>query len=233
MSKDPAFLFYSSDFLTGVADLSMEERGIYITLLCLQHQKGRLTPKMIQLCGGNATADVLAKFSKDEEGNFYNERLEVEIQKRKEHTEKQRQRAKDGWIKRKDNQSHGIATALPLENENENEDEIVIKDKNKEKEKIKKLWLENQFELFWGMYDKKVDKDKAKPKFMALKQSDIERIFQTLPDYVKSTPDPKYRKNPATYLNNKSWNNEIIAKSESEQIGDFGRQELFEFIGNK
>ena len=123
------------------------------------------------------------------------------------------------------------ATALPLENENE--DEIVIKDKNKEKEKIKKLWLENQFELFWDMYDKKVDKDKAKPKFMALKQSDIERIFQTLPDYVKSTPDPKYRKNPATYLNNKSWNNEIIAKSESEQIGDFGRQELFEFIGNK
>ena len=29
MSKDPAFLFYSSDFLTGVMDLTMEENGIY------------------------------------------------------------------------------------------------------------------------------------------------------------------------------------------------------------
>lgn len=91
----------------------------------------------------------------------------------------------------------------------------------------------SDFEIFWDMYGKKVDKEASRKKFMKLKQSDIEKIFQTLPDYVKSTPDQKYRKNPATYLNNKSWNNEIIAKSESEQIGDFGRQELFEFIGNK
>ena len=42
MERDPAFLFYSSDFLSGIADLNMEERGQYITLLCVQHQKGRL-----------------------------------------------------------------------------------------------------------------------------------------------------------------------------------------------
>jgi len=42
MAKDPAFLFYSSDFLSGTFTLSNEHKGMYITLLCLQHQKGRL-----------------------------------------------------------------------------------------------------------------------------------------------------------------------------------------------
>jgi uncharacterized protein YdaU (DUF1376 family) len=36
MSKAPAFQLYAQDFLTGVMDLTMEERGVYITLLCKQ-----------------------------------------------------------------------------------------------------------------------------------------------------------------------------------------------------
>ena len=124
MAKDPAFLFYSSDFLTGVCDLTFEERGQYITLLCLQHQKGRLSKKVIDISIPNAAADVLAKFQKDENGNFFNERLEKESEKRAQHAEKQRQRALSGWKKRKENQNPdkatANATALPLENENEN-----------------------------------------------------------------------------------------------------------------
>lgn len=129
MAKDPAFLFYPSDFLTGVSDLTMEERGQYITLLCLEHQKGRLSKKMVSLCCGNATADVLAKFSIDENGLYFNPRLELEIEKRKEHSEKQRNRALDGWKKRKENNATANATALPLENRNENEN----RDRNKVK----------------------------------------------------------------------------------------------------
>lgn len=121
--KDPAFLFYSSDFLTGVTDLTMEERGQYITLLCLQHQKGRLSKKMIGIAIPNAAADVLAKFKIDEKGFYYNSRLEFESLKRSEHAEKQRQRALDGWKKRKAAEhTTANAAALPLENENENED---------------------------------------------------------------------------------------------------------------
>ena len=43
--KDPAFLFYSSDFLSGTMLMSDEEVGQYIRLLCLQHQKGHLKEK--------------------------------------------------------------------------------------------------------------------------------------------------------------------------------------------
>jgi hypothetical protein len=142
MAKDPAFLFYSSDFLSGVSDLTMEERGQYITLLCLQHQKGHLSKKVISLCVGNATADVLQKFSIDKDGLFFSPRLDIEIDKRREHSIKQRQRAIDGWEKRK---ATANATALPLENENENKDINI--DINKNDEIFKNLisaesWLE-------------------------------------------------------------------------------------------
>src|SRR5690606_14200753 len=101
MAKDPAFLFYSSDFITGTSDLTFEEKGQYITLLCLQHQKGRLTKRAIDIAIGNVSDYVLSKFEIDENGNYFNIRLEKEAIKRKEFTEKQRDRAKKGWEKRK------------------------------------------------------------------------------------------------------------------------------------
>src|SRR5574338_186674 len=41
-SKDPAFLFYSKDWIEGTAEYSPEEKGVYIDLLAYQHQKGFL-----------------------------------------------------------------------------------------------------------------------------------------------------------------------------------------------
>jgi len=83
--KDPAFLFYSSDFLTGVADLTMEERGQYITLLCLQHQKGAISERILKISVPNCSAFVLSKFKKDSDGNYFNPRLGIESDKRSRH----------------------------------------------------------------------------------------------------------------------------------------------------
>ena len=67
------------------------------------------------------------------------------------------------------------------------------------------------FDDFWNLYDKKLgDKDKIEKKWQSLKDSDREAIMKHLPLYKKSQPNKKYRKDPATYLNNKSWNDEII-----------------------
>lgn len=96
MANDPAFLFYSSDFLTGVSDLDMEERGQYITLLCLQHQKGPLNEKTIRLCVGYASVSVLAKFTQNDKGEYYNERLEYEVLKRASYTASRRMNGKKG-----------------------------------------------------------------------------------------------------------------------------------------
>jgi len=68
---------------------------------------------------------------------------------------------------------------------------------------------EKQFERFWILYGKKNDKKKCSTKFLALKQADIDLIFMSLPQYIASTPDKKYRKNPLSYLNGEVWNDEI------------------------
>lgn len=92
--KDPAFLFYSSDFLSGVMLMTDEEIGQYIKLICLQHQKGHLKEKdMLNICK-TYNEDIFSKFKKDDEGNYYNERLENEINRRKAYSESRRNNRK-------------------------------------------------------------------------------------------------------------------------------------------
>ena len=131
MAKDPAFLFYSSDFLNGVADLTMEERGQFITLLCLQHQKGTLTDKTIRLSLGSVSVDVLSKFSKDKDGNYFNERLNEEIEKRIQFTESRRNNGSKGGRPKNNTKPLGLAKHNLMEDENENENEDVNINKSK------------------------------------------------------------------------------------------------------
>ena len=90
MSKDPAVLFYTSDFLASTMLFSMEQKGKYMTLLCLQHQQGRLSEQDIQdVCGGVLDDRIFTKFKRDEKG-FYNQRMEDEIIRRKAYSESRR-----------------------------------------------------------------------------------------------------------------------------------------------
>jgi hypothetical protein len=131
MAKDPAFLFYSSDFLNGVADLTMDERGQFITLLCLQHQKGTLTDKTIRLSLGSVSVDVLSKFIKDKDGNFFNERLQEEIEKRIQFTESRRNNGSKGGRPKNNTKPLGLAKHNLMEDVNENENENIIINKSK------------------------------------------------------------------------------------------------------
>lgn len=91
MAKDPAFLFYSADFMMGTMLLTMEERGQYITLISVMHQQGRLTIyEMKNVLHQEVSKNVLGKFKKDSENRYYNERLETEQNKRKEFSESRR-----------------------------------------------------------------------------------------------------------------------------------------------
>ena len=74
------------------------------------------------------------------------------------------------------------------------------------------------FEKFWAMYDYKVGKrDAVKNKFKKLSFETIEKIFLHIPIYKTATPDKKFRKHPATYLNNEAWNDEVITKPSNGQ----------------
>ncbi len=92
MTKDPAVLFYTSDFLSETVLMSDEEIGQYIKLLCIQHQKGVLTEKDIKkVCTSD---DVLKKFVRKPNGTYANTRLDEEIERRKAYSESRRNNRK-------------------------------------------------------------------------------------------------------------------------------------------
>ena len=81
---------------------------------------------------------------------------------------------------------------------------------NPEKTLVELKHDDSAFNLFWKLYDKNISRDKCEPKFKKLSQVCVDKIFQTLPAYIDSTPDKQFRKAPLVYLNNKSWNDEVI-----------------------
>ena len=139
MSKDPAFLFYSSDFLTGTMFLTNEQIGIFIRLLCVQHQKGRLREKdMLKICK-TYDEDVFEMFTKDDENLFYNERLEAEVNKRKAYSESRRNNRKNKTTPLKNT---SLTYVKHMENENENENVIINRNINKSNIPTKEEFLE-------------------------------------------------------------------------------------------
>jgi len=139
MAKDPAFLFYTNDFLSGVQFFSNEEIGIYMRLLCAQHQHGRLSEKQVLFICSSFDCEVLKKFAKDDDGFYYNIRLEDEINKRKSFSES---RAKNRLGKTKDikKQVKKTRKTYGKHMENENRDENI--DRNKEESVFEKTFDE-------------------------------------------------------------------------------------------
>lgn len=130
--------------------LTMEERGQYITLLALMHQQGRMDEETIRFLVGSASVKLMSKFSQDENGFFYNKRLEEETEKRNKFTESRRNNGGLGGRPSKkkkpigkptNNHMHNhMGNHMEDENENVNEDVIIIEEGNKkgygEKQKV-------------------------------------------------------------------------------------------------
>lgn len=89
--KTPAFLFYSSDFLTGTMFMTNEQVGAYIRLLCAQHQCGHLSLEQVKNIAHQESNLLLTKFVKDENGLYYNQRLDTILADREKFCESRRQ----------------------------------------------------------------------------------------------------------------------------------------------
>lgn len=100
MAKDPAFLFYTNEFSTGTQFFTDTQLGIFMRLLMAQHQHGHLSEKQVLIISKTYDNEVMKKFKTDEDGMFYNERLETEILKRKSYTES-RSKNREGKINSK------------------------------------------------------------------------------------------------------------------------------------
>ena len=74
------------------------------------------------------------------------------------------------------------------------------------------------FDIFWDLYDKKVgDKEKLKKKWESMQDLERQLIIDYIPRYKINQPDKKFRKDPQTFFNNKSWNDELIGSNLPKQ----------------
>jgi len=161
----------------------MVQRGQYATIYAIVEEHGRC-PKSI----AEKFPSVVGLFASDENG-YYLQDLEEARQKRARFLERQRANGMKGGRKK---QTQTKPTASPSQTHG-----------------IKKDEKPEEFERFWEMYGRKGSKMVAKKKFLLLPEEVRRKIFAHVPSYVRSTPDPTYRKNAETYLNQQHWETEI------------------------
>ncbi len=185
--------------------LGMEGYGIYWYLIeQLANAGGKLPLELIPVlamqmhCTDVKVNGVLMNFDlfTIDSGEFWSERLQNHLELRLKLSESGKTGANNRW---------GNRVAIGEGNAKERkEKEIKVKE-------IKVKEINIDFDFFWDYYDKRVgDKNKIKKKWDNLTDEEREKAFKFIESYKIVQPDKQFRKNPETFLNNKSWNDEII-----------------------
>ena len=90
-------------------------------------------------------------------------------------------------------------------NNNSTNNDLTNNDINTSATKV----TQEQFDQWWNLYDKKLDKKKAFSLFKtALKKHDFETIMNGTKDYLKTITDKQYQKYPKTFLSQESFLND-------------------------
>jgi len=180
VTKDPAVLFYTSDFLTGTQFFSNEQCGQYIRLLCQQHQLGHIPNEhMLDIC---KTYDnpVWKKFKKDTNGGWFNERMEEEKERRIKYCESRRSNKMQDFSNKhmSEHMSTHMSQHMETETETENINDNIIKER---KPKF-------DFDLIWKQYPKRVKRKMAEKHFNSSVKTkeDFDDLQKALANYLSS-----------------------------------------------
>ena len=209
MGKD-AFVIYKS-FYKPISSLSDKQLGRLFRCIFL-HQLGEVAP---------VEDDIRMAFE------FFKNQFELDESKYQGIVRRNQENGRKGGApkgnknaeNKQPKQPTGLKTTqTPQNKHNDKDKDKDLKERESSIDNSLKKNLDDEFEKFWELYDKKRgDKTKVKNIFNKLAREEKDRIFETLPAYIASTPDKKFRKDPLTYLNNKSWNDEIINSNGEKQ----------------
>lgn len=205
MEREEMYIRFSPvRFLFETACMSLEERGVYITLLSLMHQRGHLEKDYIEGRFGKLSPEVFAHFYTDGEGKIGNEYIEREIKAFQAFSEKQACASAKRWsvcnptgIPR---ESHGNPTGIPARIERDNKHTV----------------LPDGFVEFWSAYPKKVNKERAIAAWTKLNPDKalIETILSAVENQKQNDESwrrekGRYIPHPTTWLNGKMWENKL------------------------
>lgn len=191
--------------------MSHEDVGIYIRLLCVQHQHGgHIEKEAFKAMVGDKQV-IKSKFIETEDG-FFNKRLFEEMIKRQKKSHNLSDNAKKGWKNRANAmqmQSRCNAEAydrhMPTEIENEDVSNTTS--------------TAFDFELLWQIYPNKLGKKKAEVHFKASvkNQKDYDDILKAVNNYllICKTMEPRFIKHGSTFFNN--WKDYVDYKEPSGQ----------------
>jgi hypothetical protein len=136
MAKDPAMLWYWSDWNSGTTTFSRFLKGCYMDVMHAQFNSGHLTLEEIKTVLGSdfgtAWPTLQKKFKTDELGRYFNVRLEEEKLKRAAFTESRRKNLESIKIPIHKDEHMVSLMAVHKENRNVNENTIQVFGNKKE-----------------------------------------------------------------------------------------------------
>lgn len=188
--KDPAFLFYPNDYLGGTMGMSFEQKGAYIDLLMLQFNRGHMTEHMIRQVVGQLWDTLKDKFKQDENGNYFNERLEYEQNRRCNYTLTRRNNLKGNNQFKKD--STQTTSHMSNHMENENRIENINTDSSLKGGLGEKINFERVYNTGWMMSVYSILEGKLTPDQLTVKWSEFQKEM-TARDDLYRTPE-EYRR---------------------------------------
>ena len=91
--------------------------------------------------------------------------------------------------------------------------------------KVNKSIVNVEFSSFWDLYDKKVgDREKLERKWNSFTDQERFEIMDYIPKYKIVQSEKKFRKDPQTFFNNKSWQDELVGFKPDLKENIFKRQ---------
>lgn len=221
-NKDPAVLFYPSDFLSATVLWTDEEIGKYIKLLCLQFlQNGVSEDEIDAVCGDNKR--VRSKFHPCDDGLYRNPRMAEEAEKRRTFSESRRSNA---YKRYENNTSNASAeqvqcicstSAVHMINENININKDIDKSVNRDTKVVRHKY---------GLYNNVLLSDEEITKLQAEFPSDWRIRIERLSEYIAST-GKTYKSHLATI---RSWHrmDKESKPPDKPRYGNFDPEEALE-----
>lgn len=134
--KDPAILFYTSDFIADTFYLTLEQAGKLALLMAHRHWMDRRLSynEILTICKDTEPDKaIFDRYKKDSNGYYYNPTVEKAIQKRKQYSESRSRNRKGKCKKQVNNTSKTYENHTENRNENKSADASKNFINNKEK----------------------------------------------------------------------------------------------------
>lgn len=229
--KRPWFPLYVADFVADTLHLTAEQTGAYVLLLMhyWQHRglpsDDRILSRISRVHPPHwpRTREVLRQFFVPQEGgSWVSKRMELELNKTDEISNKRKAAAEQMLSKRAANvvhlRTHARASSHPQSQLQRKEDR---KKEVSPSEKLVHLWPDDFAERFWQQYPRKAGKKVAIKALTGVRDRDevsFEVLMAAVARYGAAGLDQQYICHPTTWINQGRWADEP-ASSNNGHIG--------------